>query len=67
MVKAGGSITFELSDRCLRADCHMCVQDLCKRNILALAPWMTVLAEVKKLIVHVMMHNAAPKENAASK
>jgi hypothetical protein len=64
MVEAGGSITFELSDRCLREDCHMCVQDLWERDILALAPWTPVLAKVKKLIIHIMMHSAAPEENA---
>jgi hypothetical protein len=39
------------------------MKDLCKGNVLALAPWAAVLAWVEKLMVDVVMHGTSAEEN----
>ena len=42
----------------------MGVQYLGKSDVLTLTPWTTVLAEMEKFVIHVVMHSVAAEENA---
>jgi hypothetical protein len=62
-IKARGSAAFELTEGGMRVSGHMSMEDFCKGNVLALAPWASVLAWVKKLVVNVVVHGMSAKED----